>query len=300
MSSKDRLEAIKKDLSQGTAVAPVTVREFLRWFGAQRRGSWVVWWIRSRLNDAGLLTDPDFQSAYIDSSIQFLLAPKPEGPKGDEVEAAVEVAAAQETTDAVLLADPTYRISKLAAANNTPIYVAPDTTKREAITLMLANDFSQLPVMTTERDVKGVISWTSVGSRLALERGGDYVRDLMDAYYEIEADASIFQAIPIIVQHQYVLIRGPDRKITGIVTATDLSLQFQQLTEPFLLLGEIENHIRLLLMNKFSDAELKAIRDPADNDREISIIPSFFEIKESSGANILSEKNRKRLFFKRV
>ena len=59
-------------------------------------------------------------------------------------------------------ADPTYRISKLAAANKRPISVSPDTNKREAITHMLTNDFSQLPVMTSDREVKVVISWMSM------------------------------------------------------------------------------------------------------------------------------------------
>jgi CBS domain-containing protein len=168
--------------------------------------------------------------------------------------------------------DPTYRISKLAAANNTPISVRPTTTKREAVTLMMANDFSQLPVMTTEREVKGVISWASIGPRLALGKDGDLVQDLMDAHSEVRADLSIFQAIPSIVQQGYVLVRGPDNRITGIVTSSDLSLQFQQLAEPFLLLGEIENHIRLILVDKFSDEDLAAIQDPSDQQREVTSV----------------------------
>jgi CBS domain-containing protein len=155
--------------------------------------------------------------------------------------------------------DPTYRVSKLAAANNPPIYVSPDSDKREAVTLMLINDFSQLPVRTSDTDVKGVISWNSIGTRLALGKGGSSVKDLMDSHYETPADASIFQAIPIIAMQQYVLVRGVDKRISGIVTATDLSLQFQLLTEPFLRLGEIENHIRLILCNKFSNKELVSI-----------------------------------------
>jgi len=42
------------------------------------------------------------------------------------------------------------------------------------------------------------------------------------------------------VTHEYVLIRAADRRICGIVTTSDLGLQFLQLGEPFLLLGEIE------------------------------------------------------------
>jgi hypothetical protein len=135
---------------------------------------------------------------------------------------------------------------------------------------MLASDFSQLPVMTSEREVKGVISWTSIGTRLVLGRSGTHVRDLMDSHHEIRVDASLFQAIPIIVQHSYVLVRGLDNRILGIVTASDLSSQFQQLAEPFLLLGEIENHIRRILGGKFSSDELSSARDPADGERLVA------------------------------
>jgi len=69
----------------------------------------------------------------------------------------------------------------------------------------------------------------------------------------------LFQAASRIVQHQYVLIRGNNNRITGIVTATDLSSQFQQLAEPFLLLREIENHVRSLIGDNFPPEELRSI-----------------------------------------
>jgi hypothetical protein len=92
----------------------------------------------------------------------------------------------------------------------------------------------------------------------------------MDGHQEIPADFSLFQAIPIIVQYYYVLVRGHDDRIIGILTASDLNTQFQQLAEPFLLLGEIENHIRRILDGKFSTDELASARDPGDGQREVS------------------------------
>ena len=52
------------------------------------------------------------------------------------------------------------------------------------------------------------------------------------------------EAIPVIVEHGYVLVRQIDRKISGIVTASDLSLQFQELAEPFLHVREVELHLQ--------------------------------------------------------
>jgi hypothetical protein len=136
---------------------------------------------------------------------------------------------------------------------------------------MLTHGFSQLPVMISEYDVKGIITWESIGIRLALGIKGSSVREFMEPHQEIPATSSLINSIPIIVQSQYVLIRDQGR-ITGIVTASDLSLQFQQLAEPFLLLGEIENHIRLIIGDRLSPTELSGIRDSEDSDREVNSI----------------------------
>lgn len=91
----------------------------------------------------------------------------------------------------------------------------------------------------------------------------------MEAANEIRSDASLFEAIQQIVEHESILVRDATRKLTGIVTTADLSRQFAQLGEPFLLLGQIENHVRNLIANKFTKAELVAVRNPADSGREI-------------------------------
>ncbi len=166
-------------------------------------------------------------------------------------------------------ADPTYRVSKLAAANKKPVAVPPDASLSKVITLMLANDFSQLPVMTSERDVKGIVSWVGIGSRLALNRPVNTAREAMEPHAEISSDASLFSVISLIVAHQYVLVRAADQRIVGIVTTSDVSLQFQELAEPFLLLGEIENHIRRIIAPRFSPGELCAAQHTADGDRNV-------------------------------
>lgn len=276
MASIVQLQQIAEDLKQGKNSPKPTVRVFLSWFNAQRRGIWVVETIRQELKRARLETEPDFESAYIDSEISFRIVgngkpgskadqKKPILPEQNPPEMATEAA-----TKLPAYADPTYRVSKLEAANRPPVTVGTESELSEAITQMLSNGFSQLPVMmTNDRDVKGIISWESIGARLALGRPGGKVRDFMDQHHEIRADASLFSAIGIIVDHHYVLVRTPDNRISGIVTASDLSLQFRRLSEPFLLLSEIENHIRRVIAAKFSDAELTEVRDPSD-DQKIS------------------------------
>ena len=169
-------------------------------------------------------------------------------------------------------ADPINRISKLASSTRKPLSVSPDTKLEEVVTHMLTNDFSQLPVMTSGRGVKGMITWASIGSRLAMGKNCSVARELMEQHHEICSDASLFSAIGIIAEHQYVLVRGLDQKITGIVTASDLSLQFQQLVEPFLLLGEIENHVRRVISQRFTPTELESAKDPTDTKRVVTSV----------------------------
>ena len=271
------LAKISDEVESGEVPPPVTTREFLSWFGAQRRGYSIVRQIRRELEKYDLLTAPDFESNYIDAPLHLIRIARVEEPVSEpdeRVEIAPEGTEARVdlpgTNSDWVLRDPTYRISKLAPANQAIISVRPDSTLAEVVGLLLLKNFSQLPVMTNEREVKGVITWTSIGSRLALSKlSGDAARNFMEPHHEIRSSFSIFDAIPIIVTHQYVLVRSEDNRISGIITASDLSEQFRLLAEPFLLLGEIENLLRGLIADRFSTEDLAGVRDPSDAARKI-------------------------------
>ncbi len=137
--------------------------------------------------------------------------------------------------------DPTFRIGSLPAANKKLVVVNQNDSLTKAITLMLQHDFSQLPVMHGEREVKGVVTCKSIGSKHALGCPCSQVGHCREDARIVDSNRTLFDAIPTIVEFGYVLVRDQrDRRITGIVTASDLSLQFQALAEPFLLLREIE------------------------------------------------------------
>lgn len=147
-----------------------------------------------------------------------------------------------------MLTDATFRISRLRSANVTPTSVSPNQSINEAITIMLQNDFSQLPVMNGERSVKGIVSWRSNGTRqLALGLRCEEVRECMENPRVLKLDDSLLHAIDEIVRNEHVLIKDPTDRICGIVTTSGLSMLFRSLTEPFLLLAEIENQIRAFI-----------------------------------------------------
>lgn len=273
----EKLKEIKAKLDKGEKAEPMTVRNFLKWYwGSQRRGWWVVKTIRESLEKHGLETFPDFNNVYIDSLIEFRLLDKNQkksGKTNSTIENEPENIADKSTDDVLNFDDPTYRLSRLEAANKDLVYVTPDSQLAEAITLMMTHDFSQLPVMQQpKRGLKGVISWRSIGQKLAANKTSKVVRELMEPNFQlISEETSLFKALPLIIEHDYILIKNKADEICGIVTASDLSLQFKQLTEPFLLVAEIENHIRQILVS-LDKNELEKGKDDNDESRSINSV----------------------------
>ena len=245
---------MQEDIEKGAApnAEKLTVRQFLGKFGYAKRGSWIVVHIRNTMEKLNLRTQPDFEYVYIDSEISI----RPNS----------EVADAQSLEES---ADPIHQIGTLEAANNEPVTVKPDHAISVAITVMQLRDYSQLPVMTNERDVKGMISWKSIGASLSLGRQCEYVRQCMDPAEVIPISAPLFDAIGTIAVHGYVLVQDTNRVITGIVTASDLSNQFMGLAGPFLLIGEIEGHLRQLIHRKFTVEQMQAASTPSEGGRQV-------------------------------
>lgn len=290
----EKLKKVREDVDNGTAQS-VSVRELLQWFGSYRRGRHVVAQIRSSLRDLDLITVPDFDATWIYGSVRF----KRSEPQTQPVAPVVTTTVAEPNPTTALPSnastsppaqepphqaespvrtlegqDPSYSVGKLEAANRSPVTANPNMTITEAVTIMLAHDFSQLPVMQGERSVKGLFSWKSLGSRLAMKRPCEKVADAMDIVRTISAEASIFQVADILADDEVVLVQASatDNKVVGIVTTADMAKQFGSLGEPFLLLGEIENRVRVLIDGKFTLEALKAAKNPTDTEREVESV----------------------------
>ncbi len=236
-------------IANGAAPTPkrVTVRELIGHFGYERRGFWINRDIRNGLEKNNLTADPDFTVGWIDSTITIRL--DSDGPDASGLH---------------ITSDPTHRIGSLEAANKEPRSVQPDNPLHAATTIMQMCDYSQLPVMEGKYKVAGIVSWKSIGARLSLGCECERVRHCMDPAEEVPASSRLFDAIPTIAEHGYVLVRGADNTISGIVTASDLSLQFMQLAGPFLFIGEIEGHLRHLIHGKFTLEQLRAASGSED------------------------------------
>jgi len=276
-----QLQQAAEQVHEAGKAKMVRVRDLLSWFDAQRRGILVVREIRSALRKAKLVTVPDFEVAYIEQRIKLKPLPVAEKKSQDAPKSVVDEPDSSQNPEreAVVggsVPDPAPRIGMLKAANTPPLSVTRDAEVTQAITLMLMNDYSQLPVMQGDRNVDGLISWRSIGkTRIGEGKILKYVRDCMEKPEIISSDTHLFDAVNIIAQKEVVLVKNSENRIAGLVTTSDISLQFGALSEPFLVLSEIENHVRRLIDGKFSLEELKAARDPNDANRKIDNVANL-------------------------
>jgi CBS domain-containing protein len=276
-----QLQQAAEQVHKDGKVKMVRVKDLLSWFDAQRRGVLVVREIRSALKKAKLITVPDFEVAYIDQRIKL----KAQQPADRKPTASKEIVVeehglgADSSYAAVVggsVPDPAPRIGMLKAANTPPLSVSRDADVTQAITLMLMNDYSQLPVMQGDRNPDGLISWRSIGkTRIGEGKVLKVVRECMEKPEIVSSDTHLFDAVNIIAKKEVVLVRNNEGRIAGLVTTSDISLQFGTLSEPFLLLSEIENHVRRLIDGKFSLEELSKTRDPNDSNRKIENVANL-------------------------
>jgi predicted transcriptional regulator len=254
---QSKLSDIASQLANSDGAPTTTARELIGWFGAQRRGFQLVGRIRDALEKNGIATYPDFESSYIDGEISFIRLPTLQDASG-RVEPPGSTQPSTLETQEMSLSDPVYRIGSLASANRTLVSVTPNDSITEVITLMMQHDFSQIPVMTNERDVKGIVSWTSIGQRLTLGGRCEEARDCIHPVHIISYNSSLMSAISDIIKYEIVLVKDQSNRISGIITTSDLSFEFRKLAEPFLLVGEIENQIRRLIVERgrFTNEEI--------------------------------------------
>jgi CBS domain-containing protein len=244
-----------------------TVRTLLSWFGAQRRGALIVGEIREALRQVQVVTHPAFENAYIDDFVVFVREELPHEP----VEGC-EPTPERDPFLSISVEDIVPRVGVLPAANRLPTSVGRDDTVEKAITLMLLHDYSQLPVMQGNRDVQGFISWQTIGqARMRDGHDPHCVRECMStAVAVLSWNETLFSATQHIIDKGFVLIKGRDQSVTGLLTTSDVGQQFKDLSEAFLLIGEIENNLRRLLSGKFRISELRSCISPNETGRDIN------------------------------
>jgi predicted transcriptional regulator len=299
MKEDEYLKYWRNQLDAGKRINQVRVRRLLEIFGAARRGIAIVAHIKEKFKAYGLETDPDFETHWIDGlvRVQFICArstgeanaldetsddqPSPieasvpldppenesqseqatqETPEEDELIApVVSPGVIQTVTEEP--SDPTLRISNFSAAHNAVSFVRFDDPIETATTCMMLHGYSQMPIMQDDRQVRGMISWESIALQYSLGVTPTKVGDCRADAQVIDERGSFFEAIPTIEKHGYVLVRAKDRRITGIITTSDLSAEFRLRSGPFIRIRDIELHLRQIVLSAMTDYDFDVLQE---------------------------------------
>ena len=278
------LQDIAKRLTEKKPVrSSMTVRRFLALFGHERRGYHVVNRIRRELRKLKLATQPDFENENIDNVIKIVLAPEmpvrkivrpPLKLKRIAPEKLPITAHSTEVEESVTTPPRNAIVTirqGIPTAGKIPPTVRPDVPAQTAISRLMSENLDLLVVQNGNRArVEGIFSYASFTHAHMAGKETKTVGDCTSReFIEVNEEKPLIDAVRDIMQHGTVVVRSRDNQLCGVVTARDVAPVFVDLAEPFLLLGQIENHMRGLLERaKLKKEDYKALVAECDADRK--------------------------------
>lgn len=266
-----------------TPLSPKTmpVREMLSWFGVQKRGATIADRVEATLAGFDLRTEPDFNSVHIDAEVQLVAleggtneeqGPPPSGEAEGTADSAGPAPAQPDSSSH----HATFDVGTLDEANRPIISVKPQSSLRAAMSLMLSERLSHLPIMPSEHRVDRVLRWKDLGRYLILQGSVSLdlpVEDVASSAVTVRFNEPYLDVIPKIIQHSCVLVRGAAGKYTGIITKKDLGRHLLESAKPFVTLGEIERGLRVLIeRGEFSSTELQEWAVDPKSGRKASVL----------------------------
>ncbi|QUC61560.1 CBS domain-containing protein [Streptomyces sp. A2-16] len=235
----------------------VPVQDILDLFQVRVRDHRTVHRISQAFTDAGLTTLPDFAVCGLRSNVDVVplasipAQAAPVDPEEDETEEALPSAALPQR---LLLGD-------IPSARRGLLSVGPSTPLAQTTFLMRTKGVAQVPVTTGMAQIHGVVTWGSVAKMY--EAGKQPTLDNAmekDSLPVADTRQEFFSALPIIREHGYLLVRGDDGCLSGVVTAADVTDRFEGAARPFFIVGEIESLLRRCLGAALNEEAIKAVQ----------------------------------------
>lgn len=169
--------------------------------------------------------------------------------------------AGEETDEALPSLPQRLLLSDLPSAKRGVRGVTLGNSLAHATFLMRTESFSQVPVTTGMAQIHGVVTWGSVARMY--EAGKDATLENAmekDSLPVADARQELFSALPVVREHGYLLVRGDDGCLSGIVTAADVTERFAGSARPFFIVGEIESLLRRCLGSALDEESVKAVQ----------------------------------------
>lgn len=240
-----------RDAATNNSARRLTVRDLVKRWGSTARSATVDSMIEDDLANYGLTTVPHFAKVGLETPViiqsvanlnQSHDSPSIDGDEEGEI-------------------DRGLTLGNLPSALNGVESISPQSTFDEAITKLLLNDYSQLAVLTSPYNLRGAITWRSI----AQARHDDQRAIVSQAIVQTEPvsfDKELVDVLRRLYEEDFIFVRGPDNRISGIVTAADVTLAYGELSMPFLLVGQIDILLRRLITRHLVLEDLISVCDP--------------------------------------
>jgi CBS domain-containing protein len=255
---RQRMAALAAALEAAEAGRPwtMTVRKFIGLWGFEDRDGETTAQIIGDLANYGLTTVPDFDAVDLEQIVRVVRpGPNDQEPSdeiGDEIEEKVGVD--EETKWAYGLT-----LGNLLPKEPYLAWVSPTATFEEAITAMELDDYSQLAVLANAHKLHGVVSWKTITKARAQNPDATF-SDAIDKDVQIfEYDKRLIDILPTLLAYEFIFVRNHERKIAGIVTASDVVKTYHQTATPFILIGEIDRELRQLIREGFDESVIRDV-----------------------------------------
>ncbi|GAA2275717.1 hypothetical protein GCM10010145_38400 [Streptomyces ruber] len=235
----------------------VPLVEFLTCFNTRFRNDQAILHIEQRLKEVGLATLPYFATCSSQSEVHVVAR---ESTTADQADGAGEE---QEDEAGLLpgaLPQQPFRIGDLPCAHAGVDSVTPASDLTEATYLMHTKNYSQVPVLEDQYTVAGVVTWRSVAKMYATGADTALTNAIVEDPPVAHAHDDFFAMLPNICEHGYVLVRAHNGRISGIVTATDITQRFDATAWPFFVVGEIEFRLRKCLGARIGEDAIRAVQ----------------------------------------
>ena len=134
-------------------------------------------------------------------------------------------------------------LGNLPSASGGVLSVKPGDSIEKAMTEMRLNDYSQLPVMTSTREIKGSVTWRTIAKALAHSSEAT-LSDATEVAPVHPFDRDLVDVLADLYEHDFLFVRDSTREISGIVTTADVVRLYGETATPFFVIGEIDHLLR--------------------------------------------------------
>jgi restriction system protein len=225
-------DALKQEVEE-SGTLQLSARDLIGLWDLQRRTTEGIERVDQGLTSLGLRVDPHFTSVQLDALVTVASLGTQE-----------DVVAEDEVDDTGVGADLAWRIGNLSLAR----VVATARAERPigtAVERMVADEYSQLPVVDEHGRLAGVITWESI-AHAQLVGNPKTVADAMHPSHTrtIRETEELFARIDDVKKRGYLIVVDAENVVAGILTAADLAGELRNRVQPFTVLEEIERRLR--------------------------------------------------------